>query len=203
MHDYTVTMSGEMTLRDHARGAVRDEVAKQAWLLFAEQGYEATTIDQIATAAGMSRRTFFRYFAGKDELVLERLVESATMISDALRERPPEEKAWPALRAAFQVSVALQEKYVPMTRSLQIMLREEPALRATAETRRRVWIDQLSPLTAERLTPGPAAGAILRATAVTGSAVACLDAAQAAWVAQPGASLSDLLDAAMSAVAPL
>ena len=113
-----------MTLRDHARGAVRDEVAKQAWLLFAENGYEATTVDQIAEAAGMSRRTFFRYFAGKDELVLERLVESATMIADALRGRPPAESAWPALRGAFQLSVDLQEKYLPMTRTLQIMLRE-------------------------------------------------------------------------------
>ena len=189
-----------MTLRDHARGAVRDEVAKQAWLLFAENGYEATTVDQIAEAAGMSRRTFFRYFAGKDELVLERLVESATMIGDALRGRPPEEPAWPALRGAFQISVDLQEKYLPMTRTLQVMLREEPALRATAETRRRLWIEQLAPLTAERLPPGSADHL---AAAVTGSAVACLDAAHAAWVAHPGASLAILLDEAMGAVAPL
>jgi AcrR family transcriptional regulator len=193
-------MSGEMTLRDHARGAVRDEVAKQAWLLFAENGYEATTVDQIAEAAGMSRRTFFRYFAGKDELVLERLVESATMIGDALRSRPSDEPAWPALRGAFQVSVDLQEKYVPMTRTLQIMLREEPALRATAETRRRLWVEQLAPLTAERLPSGSADHV---AAAVTGSAIACLDAAQAAWVTDPQASLTVLLDETMGAVAAL
>jgi AcrR family transcriptional regulator len=200
MHDYTVGMSGEMTLRDHARGAVRDEVAKQAWLLFAENGYEATTVDQIAEAAGMSRRTFFRYFAGKDELVLERLVESATMIGEALRGRASDEPAWPALRGAFQVSVDLQEKYVPMTRTLQIMLREEPALRATAETRRRLWVEQLAPLTAERLPSGSADHV---AAAVTGSAIACLDAAQAAWVTDPQASLSVLLDETMGAVAAL
>ena len=51
-------MTAELSLRDHARGAVRDEVMRQAWLLFSEQGFEATTVDQIAAAAGMSRRTF-------------------------------------------------------------------------------------------------------------------------------------------------
>ncbi len=95
-------MTAGPTLRDHARGAVRDEVMRQAWPLFAEQGFEATTVDQIADAAGMSRRTFFRYFAGKDELVLERLVESGERIADALRGRPADEPVWPALRRGLR-----------------------------------------------------------------------------------------------------
>ncbi|MET1037659.1 MAG: TetR family transcriptional regulator [Aeromicrobium sp.] len=196
-------MSPGLTLRDHARGAIRDEVAKHAWTLFAEHGYEATTVDQIAEAAGMSRRTFFRYFAGKDELVLERLVESGQTMAETLRSRPADEDAWTALRAAFQVAVDLQETHADKARPLQVMLREEPALRATAETRRRLWIERLSPLTALRLPAATGSGPDLRAAAVTGSALACLDAAQATWAANPGARLSDLLDDAMSAVAPL
>ena len=100
-----------MTLRDHARSAVRDEVSKKAWLLFARQGFEATTVDQIAEAAGMSRRTFFRYFAGKDELVLDRIVASGRLVADALRDRPADEAAWPALRAAFDQTVSLQQQH--------------------------------------------------------------------------------------------
>ena len=194
-------MDPAATLRDHARGAVRDEVARHAWTLFATHGFEATTVDQIAEAAGMSRRTFFRYFAGKDELVLERLVESGELIASTLQARPAGETAWTALRAAFQVTVDLQEAHADKARPLQVMLREEPALRATAETRRRLWIDRLAPLVGERLDAGPAAD--VRATAVTGSALACLDAAQSAWAAHPGPSLSDLLTAAMETVAPL
>src|SRR6476619_5394403 len=98
---YDRAMSDGLSLRDHARGAVRDEVMKQAWLLFADHGFEATTVDQVAAAAGMSRRTFFRYFAGKDELVLDRLLESGEGIATALAERPAAEDAWTALRAAF------------------------------------------------------------------------------------------------------
>jgi len=192
-----------MTLRDHARGAVRDEVAKQAWTLFATQGFEATTVDQIAEAAGMSRRTFFRYFAGKDELVLERLVESATLIATALRARPADEAAWPALRAAFDVSIELQETHADKSRPLQVMLRAEPALRATAETRRRLWVELLAPLTAERLPPAATEGPDVRATAVTASAISCLEAAQVTWAASPGTSLGTLLDQAMTAVSPL
>lgn len=197
-------MDSDLTLRDHARGAVRDEVAKHAWSLFIQHGYEATTVDQIAEAAGMSRRTFFRYFDGKDELVLERLVESGRLIADALEARPAGEPAWQALRAAFTVAVDVQEEHHDKARPLQLMLRVEPALRATVETRRRLWIERLAPLTAARL-PSPIVdrGADPRAVAVTASAVACLEAAQLAWAENPGSSQSDLLDIAMGAVAPL
>lgn len=196
-------MDTEMTLRDHAREAVRDEVAKQAWTLFAAHGYEATTVDQIAEAAGMSRRTFFRYFAGKDELVLERLVASGNSIATALEERSVDEDAWPALRAAFSVTLALQEQHHEKSRPLQLMLRAENALRATAETRRRLWVERLAPLVAARLPDAPAILRDVRAVAVTASAVACLEAAQVAWAENPGTSLSELLDQAMAAVAPL
>ncbi|KQX74316.1 TetR family transcriptional regulator [Aeromicrobium sp. Root472D3] len=196
-------MGPDMTLRDHAREAIRDEVAKHAWTLFAAHGYEATTVDQIADAAGMSRRTFFRYFAGKDELVLERLVESGNAIATALEQRPAGEGAWPALRAAFSASVALQEEHHRKSRPLQLMLRAEPALRATAETRRRLWVERLAPLVAVRLPGGADAPRDVRAVAVAASAVACLEAAQVAWAEDAGTSLAALLDEAMGAVAPL
>ncbi|AWB91543.1 TetR family transcriptional regulator [Aeromicrobium chenweiae] len=194
-------MSGEMTLRDHARAAVRDEVSRQAWRLFARQGFEATTIDQIAEAAGMSRRTFFRYFTGKDELVLSRLVESGDQIAQALRDRPSDEAAWPALRAAFQHLVELQESHADVARPLQVMLRDEPALRATQQERRTTWLELLTPLVADRL---PArrrrTGPDTRAAALTGSALACFEAAQVAWASHPDVPLASLLDEAMESV---
>lgn len=197
-------MEPDMTLRDHARGAVRDEVSKHAWLLFAEQGFEATTVDQIADAAGMSRRTFFRYFAGKDELVLDRIVASGRLVADALRARPAGEAAWPALRAAFAETIALQEQHPETSRRVQVMLRDEPALRTTVEARRRLWLELLAPLAAQRLAGGPGGDTSdLSSAAVTSSAIACLETAQAAWATRPGPSLGELLDEAMGAVAPL
>jgi AcrR family transcriptional regulator len=196
-------MTTEPTLRDHARGAVRDEVMRHAWILFSEQGFEATTVDQIAAAAGMSRRTFFRYFTGKDELVLERMVEAGERIAVALRQRPAGEPAWASLRAAFDEVVRQQEKYADRARPLQVMLRTEPAVRATVVEWRRRWQELLEPAVTDRLprrrrghTPD------VRAAAVVASALACLETAQDAWADHPASRLSTLLDQAMSAVAP-
>jgi AcrR family transcriptional regulator len=197
-------MSNEMTLRDHARSAVRDEVMRCAWALFAEQGYEATTVDQVAEAAGMSRRTFFRYFSGKDDLLLDRILAAGDRIAAALRERPGEEAAWPALRAAFDEVVVPQEASADRSRALQLMLRNEHGVRAAVLERRRRWLELLAPLVAPRLPPRRATrGPDTRAVAVTASALACLEAAQDAWADHPGARLRGLLDEAMTAVAPL
>jgi len=197
-------MTQAPTLRDVARGAVRDEVAKHAWLLFAEQGFEGTTVDEIAEAAGMSRRTFFRYFSSKEELVLERLVESAGAVAEALAARPGDEPAWPALRAAFEVTVRLQEEHTDITRRLLRMLGDEPALRSVLSERRRRWEELLAPHVAVRLprrTSGR--GPDPRARAVAASAIACLETAQELWAHHDGSRLAALVDQAMASVAPL
>lgn len=195
-------MTAEMTLRDHARGAVRDEVMRQAWLLFSEHGFEATTVDQIAEAAGMSRRTFFRYFTGKDELVLERLVEDGERIAAALGQRPQGEPVWASLRAAFDEVVRQQEEYADLARPLQIMLRTEPAVRGSMVERRRRWQELLAPAVAARLPRRHGGRAPdLRADAVVAAALSCLEVAQETWADHPGSRLATLLDQAMSAVA--
>ncbi|SDS79879.1 DNA-binding transcriptional regulator, AcrR family [Nocardioides scoriae] len=189
-------------LRDTARGAVRGEVMRQAWLLFARDGFEATTVEQIAAAAGMSRRTFFRYFAGKEELVLERLLESGEELAAALAARPDDEPAWPALRRAFDQLVEVQEAHAERSRPLQLMLRDEPSLRGVLTERHRRWLELLVPLVEQRLPArsgrrGPDA----RARALTSCALACLQEAQELWAEHDGARLGPLLDEAMDAVA--
>jgi len=197
-------MTVDVTLRDVARGAVRDQVSKQAWLLFAEQGFEGTTVDEIAAAAGMSRRTFFRYFTGKEELVLEQLVKSAGDVADALAERPVDEPAWAALRAAFQVTVQIQEAHADTTRRLLRMLGDEPALRSVLSERRRRWEELLAPHVAARLPKQSSGrGPDPRARAVAASAIACLETAQELWAEHPNVRLSTLLDQAMASVASL
>ncbi len=196
-------MTAELTLRDHARSAVRDEVMRQAWLLFSEQGFDATTVDQIAAAAGMSRRTFFRYFSGKDELVLTRLVDSGQDVADALRGRPAAEPVWESLRRAFDDGVAEQEAHADRARPLLVMLHTEPAVRATVVEWRRRWQELLEPVVAERLPARRGrSGPDVRASAIVSCALACLETAQEAWADHPGSRLPTLLDQAMTAVAP-
>ncbi|HEX3932650.1 MAG TPA: TetR family transcriptional regulator [Nocardioides sp.] len=192
-----MTSSPSTSLRDVARNAVRDEVMRAAWELFAVHGFEATTVEQIAEAAGMSRRTFFRYFNGKDELILDKLLEVGDRVAAALAARPPKEAAWPALRAALDVVVLAQDQAPEPSRRLGQLLRDEPSTRGSMEERRRRWTDALGPLVAERLPGhGEAAG-----RAVAGAALACYDAATDAWIDAPGTAFARHLDTAMDALA--
>jgi AcrR family transcriptional regulator len=191
-----MTSSAPSSLREVARNAVRDEVVRAAWELFVEHGFEATTVEQIADAAGMSRRTFFRYFAGKDELILDKLLEVGERVAAALAARPKAEAAWPALRAALDVVVTAQDDHPEPSRRLGRLLRDEPGTRATMEERRRRWTEALGPLVAERL-PDHCTTA---GRAVAGAALACYDAATDAWVDAPQSRLAAHLDTAMAAV---
>jgi len=184
------------TLRDHARDGVRAEVLRQAWSLFAAQGYAATTVEQVAAAAGMSRRTFFRYFDGKDDLLLARMVETGPHLAGELVDQPSHLSAWEALRAAMGVSVAVQQSHPGPTRALLAVLRDEIDVRTAVEERRRRWTASLVPVLLERRD----VESELAADALAGSALSCLEAAQRAWVDSPGAELADLLDRAMAVV---
>jgi AcrR family transcriptional regulator len=83
------------------RRLVQDDVAWIAIRLFLERGYDAVSVDQIAEAAGMSQRTFFRYFPTKEE-VLRRYGRSLRgSLVHALQARPEDEGPVAALRAAY------------------------------------------------------------------------------------------------------
>ncbi|MFT4287663.1 TetR family transcriptional regulator [Nocardioides sp.] len=196
----TTIRDSPTSLRETAREAVRAEVQRHAWRLFSEHGFAATTVDQIAAAAGMSRRTFFRYFASKDDLVLKRMLESTSELERVLAARPADEPAWPALRAAFDVLARRQSSHAAVSRRLQLMLYAEDPVRAIVEEWRRRWTQQLLPHVAQRLPEGASE---IAALAVTISALGCLEVAQQEWAEHPGADLAALLDEAMGAVAPL
>lgn len=63
----------EVSLRERTRRAVRAEIVDAAMTLFLENGFDATTVEDIAQAAGISRRSYFRYFSSKDEALAEAL----------------------------------------------------------------------------------------------------------------------------------
>lgn len=75
------------------RRRVRGALALAALDLFASQGFDATTVDQIADAAGVGRRTFFRYFRSKDEVVFpghdEQLSEVVALLDADDGSEPP------------------------------------------------------------------------------------------------------------------
>ena len=71
--------------------------------LFAERGFERTTVDQIAAAAGISRRTFFRYFADKEELFFAEDERLLAVIDQTLDDAPGDEPVLDLARRASLV----------------------------------------------------------------------------------------------------
>ena len=76
-------MSG---LRERKKGWTREAIQREALRLIESRGYEATTCEQIASAAQVSPATLFRYFATKEDIVLQDGYDP--MIAEAIRARP-------------------------------------------------------------------------------------------------------------------
>jgi AcrR family transcriptional regulator len=88
--------------REAHKQATRQALQQAADRLFAEQGYGATTVRDIAEAAGVTERTFFRYFTGKEELIIDDALSWLPVLLDKLRRRPDDEDVGTALRRAIQ-----------------------------------------------------------------------------------------------------
>lgn len=91
-------MTDRINLRELKKQRTRNALLRTALELFTTQGFDRTTVDEIADACGVSQRTFFRYFANKEEVALavQQTVESRFVA--ALHERPLGESPFEALR---------------------------------------------------------------------------------------------------------
>jgi AcrR family transcriptional regulator len=86
-------------LRERKKARTRAAIRQHAFRLFRDQGYDATTIEQIAEAADVSSSTFFRYFPTKEDVVLQDDMD--LLWAEAVRAQPPELSAMAALRSAM------------------------------------------------------------------------------------------------------
>jgi AcrR family transcriptional regulator len=85
-------------LRERKKQRTREQIVDAAMRLFAERGYHATTITDIATAADVAPRTFFAYFASKEAVVFHNVDRDLESLASVLRDRLPSETAFDALR---------------------------------------------------------------------------------------------------------
>ncbi len=85
-------------LRERKKQRTREQIVEAAMGLFAERGYQSTTIADIATAADIAPRTFFSYFASKEAVVFYNVDRDLDALASMLRDRQPGETAFDALR---------------------------------------------------------------------------------------------------------
>ncbi|OLO25831.1 TetR family transcriptional regulator [Streptomyces sp. MNU77] len=188
-------------LAQRKRQFVRDELTRETLRLLAVQGYEATTVEQVTDAVGVSRRTFFRYFQSKEDVIVQVVTAKGTELATALEARPRDETAAVALRhtlhdLAAQVSVDTERQL----HLLQLILRT-PALHARFLERQARWKDVLTSTLAER--EGMDA-ADLRPALMVGVALTALQTALNRWAeSEATENLTDLLDRTFTLVEPV
>ncbi|MFI1097680.1 TetR/AcrR family transcriptional regulator [Streptomyces sp. NPDC020917] len=187
------------TLWDRTRQMASREILDTALRLFTEQGYDETTIAQIAREAGVSQRTLFRYFGTKEDLLGGDQDRFWQVLADTVGEQPAEAGVWEALRAGVAAVLALHESRAQALERFRL-LHDTASLRAGWLEKRLRFQEGLLPLVQARM--GAAAGpADPRARAVVATVFACLDAASMTWVGNDGrGDLMDLYDECLAAV---
>ncbi|MEU8973355.1 TetR family transcriptional regulator [Streptomyces monashensis] len=77
--------------RDRKKAATRSTLLRTATRMFAERGYQDTTVKDIAAAAGVTERTFFRYFPSKEDLVFAEILDFVPLVQREILRRPADE----------------------------------------------------------------------------------------------------------------
>lgn len=131
-------MTGTSVL-SRKRDVVRSDLARVAIDLFGRQGFDSVTVDDVARAAGISARTFFRYFSSKDDIVLDLVTRLQGRLVVAFDARPAKESAVEALRRAFAATSAVAEEDRVWVLSIGRILKSSPALRMASYGR--PWVD--------------------------------------------------------------
>ena len=184
--------------RQRKKTATRDRIRASALRLFLEQGYDTTTVEQIAAAAGVSHMTFFRYFPAKEDVVLSD--DYDPLIASAIAQTPA---TWPVIRRIRTVLVEGLRLIYDTDRDT--LLAQIKLIVATPALRDRLWADQIATqqLILQALSAGQDDQRPSFQTRVT--VAACLAAASTAiltWVESDGTpELPDLIGQAFDTLA--
>lgn len=200
-YDPHMSETTPVPIRERTRRLAQTELTSVAQDLFVAQGYDGTTVDQIAAAAGMSKRTFFRYFPSKDDLVIGKYDLFADRMAEALDERPADEPVWESLRRVFDITLDYVQDDHQRARNdaMDEIVRSTPQLYARYLEKMQRIQELLIGRIAERLTDRDHTPSDPRPAAIVGAAFACLQAAQQAWTASDRTeAFGTYLDNAMS-----
>ena len=175
------SLIGVNDLRARKKVKVRLALVTAALRLFDERGFDATTIDDIAAAADVSRRTFFRYFRAKEDAYLVDPERKLAIIQEELRTREPGEPTLTEIRRAI---AAIARDYASDAELIRLQYRvalKEPTLVAHGMVYQLRWEEALAEAVAADL--GVAVATDVRPRVVAHVTVGAFVAAVASWVA--------------------
>jgi TetR/AcrR family transcriptional regulator, regulator of mycofactocin system len=183
-----VTMAGRPPATSQA------ELERIAFSLFEQKGFDQTTVDDIASAAGIGRRTFFRYFQSKNDIPWGAFERELDHMRAHLAATPAGMPLMDALRVAIVDFNRLDPGATPQHRRRMELILRVPTLLAHSTLRFAAWREVVAEFVAARtgLEPGDLAPRAI-AHAVLGVSIAAYE----RWLDHPDSDLSTLIDSAM------
>jgi AcrR family transcriptional regulator len=173
-------MTEETGLRARKHRRTREAIRNAALRLFVDHGYDDTAVEEIAEAADVSPRTFYRYFASKEEVIFDDPDAEAALRNVLAHPRPGEGDAESIARAVLEAMLANEER----VRLARTIIDSTPALRARALQRVEETADLIAqnlPSTASR-TGSAGMAARLRARILAHAIASAVRVAFFAWI---------------------
>ena len=158
----------------------RGRLAKAAMTLYAEQGFEQTTVAEIAARAGLTERTFFRHFADKREVLFYGMEMMRDLLVRAVAAAPASATAMDAVGAAFEAAGSMLQENPERVRLRDAIVSANAELRERELTKLAAFAAAVAGALRDRGIPEPTASL----AAETG--VAVFKVAFARWVGEPG-----------------
>lgn len=162
--------------------------------LFAERGFDATTVEDIATVAGVSRRTFFRYFESKVDVLWYAFDREVEALRAELAEVPDDVPLFDGVRRAVVRVNHYTAEDVSELRTRINLISSVPALQGSAASRYEAWERCVTDFAARRLGCGPGE---LVPQAIGFATLAVCRAAYKCWVERVDSDLTAYLDVAI------
>ncbi|HHA2279849.1 TetR/AcrR family transcriptional regulator [Enterobacter cloacae complex sp. P38RS] len=186
-------------LREKHKESTRRELSKLGLVIFLKQGFTHTTIEQIVEPLSIARRTFFRYFKTKENLVFAGHEEKNVQLADELRGRPAEESPLNTVCETLGTVLKLYDAKPDMAFAQVRLLKEDPSLLAKECEKRIKREVALATVLAERCSERGLS--LLEARIIVGAATSSWTAALDEWYAGGGqANMCPIMAKAFSLV---
>lgn len=172
------------SLRERQKASTRRDIFLKGMELFLRQGFDNTTIDHIVEPLGIAKRTFFRYFETKEDLVFAFSEDKTLDLVDELKVRPKDENPFKAVCEAIAVLLKRYDENPEMAFEFIRLTKETPSLAGKNCEKRIVWEEALTEALLEREDSNGLS--TLKAQIIVGTAMAAFHAAIDEWYAGGG-----------------
>jgi AcrR family transcriptional regulator len=180
-------------LRERKKARTREALQDTAMELFLEHGFGGTTVEEIADACDVSPRTFFRYFAAKEEVLFADTSQRCGALIDALAAQPADRLPFDALHHALRTVALDYEPQRDALRRRAEILHRSPELRAYKAEHQGGWEEAVTE-ELQRRSSEPPRFSPDELRFVTAVAMAAFRVAVDSWLEDPTTNLGVLLD---------